>query len=58
MEKSKKSKLSDPKLILDRYTVLEKLGEGTYGKVYKVFDEKSGQVGATPIISRYLQSRP
>lgn len=48
MENSEKSaeKKSDPlpKTILGRYNVIEKLGEGTYGKVYKVYDPQTDQV--------------
>lgn len=31
---------------MDRYEKLEKIGEGTYGKVYKARDRHTGQLGA------------
>ena len=44
------SKYKDPD---DRFSKLEKLGEGTYGVVYKVKDKLTNEV----ISSRFLPSR-
>lgn len=43
-------------LIHGRYEKLEKLGEGTYGKVYKALDSKTGQIVA--LKKCRLQARP
>ncbi|MBA0753884.1 hypothetical protein Gogos_000090, partial [Gossypium gossypioides] len=37
---------STPKLKMEKYEKLEKVGEGTYGKVYKAKDKASGQLVA------------